>query len=149
MRIFILLCMAVVLGACANTSVGAERPEVEKKEDPKLGINGLEITYKRAFDHNRNGVTVMMNITNNTGYDVQITEEKNLISNVSGFVLHHENSYSVKGGILKNGETKNNETLLYFHDRNIANMLEWVTPAFEVVIDGKTHNITGKKMMIE
>ena len=112
-------------------------------------INNLEITYERAFNHNPYGVTVMMEIKNNTGYDVKITENQNLKSNVIGFKLYHENSYSVNGGTLKDGELKKNETLLYFHESSISDELEWVTPVFTVMMDGKEYTVEGEKMIVE
>jgi hypothetical protein len=123
---------------------------VDAKKTNNANIDGLKIKYERAFKHEINGVTIQLDITNNTGKDVKIFEDKNLISGpVSGFELYHQNSYSLNGKVLKNGKTKKNELLLYFDQMAKNSQLEWVQPSFKVVIDGKEYHITGEKMYTE
>jgi hypothetical protein len=123
---------------------------VDAKGNHKGDIKGLDIKYERAFIHEINGVTIQLDITNKTGKDVKIYEDKNLTSGpVGGFELHHQNSYSLNGKTLKNGKTKVNELLLYFDQRAKNSELQWVQPSFKVVMDGKEYHIKGEKMYTE
>lgn len=112
-------------------------------------LEGLEINYKRAFVHEINGVSVQLEITNNTGKNIKIYEGDLISGPVDGFKLSHQNSYSLNGETLKKGKKKTNELLLYFDDRAKATQLEWVQPTFKVIIDGETHEIKGEKMYVE
>jgi hypothetical protein len=111
-------------------------------------IEGLEIKYERAFVHDINGVTVQLDVSNNTGKDVKIVEG-DLISNVEGFEILHSDYYQFNGKTLKNNKLKNNWLLMYFDKRAKATELEWVQPTFKVIMDGETHELKGEKMYIE